>query len=142
MQPYYNYIRRLSNGGREVIIYPTMYTLDDVPINSVSFVVVKVDMVHENAKNLNLEVAPDDTTLTLQDAVTRRVQWRRTSIDVDPAAISALTIPSQSQPHTIPSLSPSQNTPSQSRPQKTPTIPQSQTTPTQSQPELPCGDNS
>jgi hypothetical protein len=96
------------------IVYPIMYTLDNVLIDSVSFVVVKVDMVHENAKNLNLEVPPDDTTLTLWDAVTRRVQWRRTSIDVDLAAISASTtpslpqqhtIPSQSQPHTIPSLS-------------------------------------
>jgi hypothetical protein len=51
-----------------------MYTLDDVPIDNVSFAVVKVDMVHENVKNLNLEVAPDDTTLTLRDVVTRRVQ--------------------------------------------------------------------
>jgi hypothetical protein len=75
------------------IIYPRMYTLDDVLIDSVSFAVVKVDMVHENVKNLNLEVAPDDTTLTLWDAVTRRVQWR-TSIDVNPAAISASTTPS------------------------------------------------
>jgi hypothetical protein len=124
---------------RKGIVYPRMYTLDNVPIDSVSFVVVKVDMVHENMKNLNLEVAPDDTTLTLQDAVTRRVQWRRTSIDVDPAAILALTtlslsqqhtIPSQSQPHTIPSLSPPQNTLSQSRVQTTPTMPQPQTTPT------------
>jgi hypothetical protein len=55
------------------IVYPRMYTLDDVPIDSVSFAVVKVDMVHENVKNLNLEVAPDDTTLTLRDVVTRRV---------------------------------------------------------------------
>jgi hypothetical protein len=55
------------------IVYPRMYTLDDVSIDSISFAVVKVDMVHENAKNSNLEVAPDDTTLTLQDAVTRRV---------------------------------------------------------------------
>jgi hypothetical protein len=86
------------------IVYPRMYTLDDVPIDSVSFAMVKVDMVHENAKNLNLEVTPDD----------RRDRWR-TSIDVDPAAISASTtpsllqqhtIPSQSQSHTIPSLSP------------------------------------
>jgi hypothetical protein len=109
-----------------------MYTLDDVPIDNVSFAVVKVDMVHENVKNLNLEVAPDDTTLTLRDAVTRRVQWRRTSIDVDPTTISASTtpsllqqhtIPSQSQPHTISSLSLPQNTLSQSRPQTTPTIP-------------------
>jgi hypothetical protein len=79
------------------IVYPRMYTLDDIPIDSVSFAVVKVDMMHKNVKNLNLEVAPDDTTLTLWDAVTRRVQWRRTSIDVDPAAISASTTPSLSQ---------------------------------------------
>jgi hypothetical protein len=59
---------------RKGIVYPRMYTLDNVPIDSVSFAVVKVDMVHENAKNLNLEVAPDDTSLTLRDAVTRRVQ--------------------------------------------------------------------
>jgi hypothetical protein len=121
------------------IVYPRMYTLDDVPIDSVRFAVVKVDMVHENANNLNLEVAPDDMILTLWDAVTRRVHWRRTSIDVDPAAISVLTTPSlsqqhtissQSQLHTIPSLSPPQNTPSQSRPQTTPTMSQPQTTPT------------
>jgi hypothetical protein len=86
---------------RKGIVYPRMYTLDDVPIDSVSFDVVKVDMVHENAKNLNLEVAPDDTTLTLRDAVTRMVQWKRTSIDVDPAAILASTTPSLSQQHTI-----------------------------------------
>jgi hypothetical protein len=55
------------------IIYPRMYTLDDFMLDSVSFAMVKVDMVHENTKNLNLEVAPDDTTLTLRDAVTRRV---------------------------------------------------------------------
>jgi hypothetical protein len=83
------------------IIYPRMYILDDVPIDSVSFVVVKVDMVHENVKNLNLEVAPDDTTLTLRDAVTRRVQWRKISIDVGSTAISASTTPSLSQQHTI-----------------------------------------
>jgi hypothetical protein len=58
---------------RKGVIYPRMYTLDDTSINSVSFAVVKVDMVHENMKNLNLELAPDDTTLTLWDAVTRRV---------------------------------------------------------------------
>jgi hypothetical protein len=124
------------------IIYPRMYTLDNVPIDSVSFTVVKVDMVYENIENLNLKVAPDDTILTLRDAMTRRVKWRRTSIDIDPAAISASTtpslsqqhtIPSQSQPHTIPSLSPPQNTPNQSRPQTTPTMSQPQIIPTQSQ---------
>jgi hypothetical protein len=54
------------------IIYPRMYTLDDIPIDNVSFAMVKVDMAHENMKNLNLEVPPNDTTLTLRDAVTRR----------------------------------------------------------------------
>jgi hypothetical protein len=78
------------------IVYPRMSTLDDVPIDSVSFAMVKVDIVHENAKNLNLKVAPDDTTLTLRNAVTRRVQWRRTSIDVDPATILVSTTPSLS----------------------------------------------
>jgi hypothetical protein len=55
------------------IVYPRMYILDDVLIESISFAMVKVDMVHENTNNLNLEVALDDTTLTLRDAVTRRV---------------------------------------------------------------------
>jgi hypothetical protein len=30
-------------------------------------------MVHENSKDLKLEVLPDDTTQTLRDAITRRV---------------------------------------------------------------------
>jgi hypothetical protein len=47
------------------IVYPRINTLDNIPIDSVSFATVKVDMVHENAKNFNLEVPPDETTLTL-----------------------------------------------------------------------------
>jgi hypothetical protein len=69
--------------------------LDDIQINTSSYVMVKVDMVHDNSKDLKLEVPPDDTTLIMRDAVTRRVQWRRTSIDVCPsAAASASTTPS------------------------------------------------
>jgi hypothetical protein len=53
-------------------------------------------------------------TLTLRDVVTRRVQWRRTSIDVDPSVVaSASTTASQPNnapalifPETRPSLSP------------------------------------
>jgi hypothetical protein len=53
-----------------------------------------VDMVHDNLKDLKLEVPPDNTTLTMQDAVARRVQWRHTSIIIDPAAVvSASTSP-------------------------------------------------
>ena len=77
------------------LVYPTVALLDDVSIDSATFAVVKVDMVHDNAKDLKLEVPPDDTTLTLRDAVTRRNQWRRTLIDVDPALASVLSTPSQ-----------------------------------------------
>jgi hypothetical protein len=71
-------------------------------------------MVHENSKDLKLEVPPDDMTLTMPDAATRRVQWRWTSIDVDPSAALAST--TASQPNTSPAsifpetcLSPSPN---------------------------------
>jgi hypothetical protein len=37
------------------------------------YVVVKVDMVHENSEDLKLEVPPDDMMLTMRDAVIRRV---------------------------------------------------------------------
>jgi type III secretory pathway lipoprotein EscJ len=56
-------------------------------------------MVHENLKDLKLEVPPDDTMLTMQDIVTTRVQWRQTSIDVDPLA-AALASTTPSQPNT------------------------------------------
>jgi hypothetical protein len=62
---------------------------------------VKVDMVHDKLKDLKLEVPPDDTTLTIRDAVTRRVQWRWTSIDIDPLAASS-TSTTPNQPNTFP----------------------------------------
>jgi hypothetical protein len=78
------------------LVYPRHTMLDDVEIDVSSYVVVKVNMVHENSKDLKLEVPPDNTMLTMWDAVTRRVQWRQTSIDVDLSAIaSASTTPSQ-----------------------------------------------
>jgi hypothetical protein len=97
------------------LVYPRQTMLDDVQIDTSSYAVVKVDMVHDNSKDLKLKVPPDDTTLTMWDAVTRRVQWRWTSIDIDPSAIAlASTTPSQS--NTSPALispesrlSPSQN---------------------------------
>jgi hypothetical protein len=78
------------------LAYPRQTMLDDVQINTSSYVVVKVDMVHDNLKDLKLEVPPDDMTLTIRDAVSIRVQWRQTSIDVDPSAAAlASTTPSQ-----------------------------------------------
>jgi hypothetical protein len=50
--------------------------LDDVEIDTSSYDVVKVDMVHDNSKDLKLDMPRDDMTLTMWDALTRRVQWR------------------------------------------------------------------
>ncbi len=81
------------------LVYPHQTLLDDVQIDTSSYAVVKVDMVHENSKNMKLEVPPDDTTLTMRDAITRRVQWRWTSIDIDPSATaSASTSPTSMSP--------------------------------------------
>jgi hypothetical protein len=55
------------------LVYPRQTMLHDVEIDVSSYVVAKVDMVHENSKDLKLEVPPDDMTLTMRDAVTRRV---------------------------------------------------------------------
>jgi hypothetical protein len=78
------------------LLCPRQTMLDDVQIDTTSYAMVKVDMVHDNSKDLKLEVPLDDTTLTVRYAVTRRVQWRQTSIDIDPsAAASVLTTPSQ-----------------------------------------------
>jgi hypothetical protein len=47
--------------------------LDDIQIDTSSYAVVKVDMVYDNLKGLKLEVPPDNTMLTMRDAVVRRV---------------------------------------------------------------------
>jgi hypothetical protein len=76
------------------LVYPRQTMLADIQIDTSSYAVVKVDMVHDNSKDLKLEVSLDDTTLTMRDVVARMVQWRRTTIDIDPAATaSALTSP-------------------------------------------------
>jgi hypothetical protein len=85
------------------LIYPHQTMLDDIQINASSYSVVKMDMVHKNSKDLKLEVQQDNTTVNMRVAVTRRVQWRWTSIDVDPlVAASAST--TASQPNTSPTL--------------------------------------
>jgi hypothetical protein len=58
---------------RKGLVYSHQTLLDDVQINALVYVVVKVVMVHENVKNMNLEVPPNDTMLTLWDGITRRV---------------------------------------------------------------------
>jgi hypothetical protein len=61
---------------RRGLVYPSQTMLDNVQIDTSSYAMVKVDMVHDNLKDLKLEVPPDDTMLTMRDVVTRRVQWR------------------------------------------------------------------
>jgi hypothetical protein len=70
---------------------------------------VKMDMVHDNSKGLKLEVPLDDTTLTMRDAVAKRVQWRRTTIDIDLAAATALALTSPSSMSPEARLPPSPN---------------------------------
>jgi hypothetical protein len=83
------------------LVYPCQTMLDDVQIDTSFYAVVQVDIVHDNSKELNLEVPPDDTTLTMQDVVTRRVQWRQTSIDVHPSTVAS-TSTTTSQLNTSP----------------------------------------
>jgi hypothetical protein len=118
---------------RKGLVYPHQTLLDNVHIDALAYVVVIVDMVHENAKYMKLEVPPDDMTLTLWDAITRRVQW--TYIDVDPSAV-ALASTTASQPNTahgsiFPKTQPNQmqTCPSPIREQTRLCPPQTQSTP-------------
>jgi hypothetical protein len=80
--------------------------LDGVQIDTSSYAMVKVDMVHDNSKDLKVKVPTDDTMLTMWDAVTRIVQWRWTSIDIDPST-ATLALITPSQPNTsLASISP------------------------------------
>jgi hypothetical protein len=74
---------------RRGLVYPRQIMLDNVQIDTSSYAMVKVDMMHDNLKNLKLEVPPDDMTLSMWHAVARRVQWRRTSINIDLAATAS-----------------------------------------------------
>jgi hypothetical protein len=58
---------------RRRLVYLGQTMLDDVQINTSSYAVVKVDMVHDNSKDLKLKVPPSDTGLTMREAVARRV---------------------------------------------------------------------
>jgi hypothetical protein len=51
------------------LVYPCQTMLDEVEIDTSSYIVVKVDMVYDNSKDLKLKVPPDDTTLTMQGSV-------------------------------------------------------------------------
>jgi hypothetical protein len=55
------------------LVYLNQTMLDDVQIDASSYAMVKVNMVHENSKDLKLEVPSNDTMVTLWNVVTRRV---------------------------------------------------------------------
>jgi hypothetical protein len=119
------------------LVYPGQTMLDDIQIDTSSYAVIKVDMVHDNSKDLKLEVPPDDTMLTMHDAVARRVQWRCTSIVIDPAtAASVLTSPTSMSPEAClpPSLNPEQLVLSLIREQLPPIIEKPKKSPIQDQP--------
>jgi hypothetical protein len=118
------------------LVYPHQTLLDDIQINASAHAMVKVDMVHENVKNMKLKVPPDDTTLTLWDAITRRIQWR-TFIDVDPSATASAST-TASQLHTAPGSIFLQTHPDQTQPCLSPILEQPRLSPprTQSTPVL------
>jgi hypothetical protein len=47
------------------LVYPRQTMLDNVQIGTSFYAMVKVDMVHDNSKDLKLEVPPVDTALTM-----------------------------------------------------------------------------
>jgi hypothetical protein len=49
------------------LVYPCQTMLDDIKIDASSYAMVKMVMVHENSKDLKLEVPPDDTPLTMRE---------------------------------------------------------------------------
>jgi hypothetical protein len=113
------------------LVYPCQTMLDYDLINTSSYVVVKVDMVHENLKDMKLEVSSDDTTLT--------------SIDVDPSATALASIaPASIFPKTRSFLSPirEQSCPSPIREHPRPSPPRTQSTllaaPDQTRPLVSC----
>jgi hypothetical protein len=121
------------------LVYPGQTMLDDIQINTSSYVVVKVDMVHDNSKDLRLKVPPDDTTLSMWDVGARRVQWRRTSIVIDPAtAASTSTSPASMSPEArLPlSLNPEQLVLFPIQEQLPPIIEKPQKSPIRDQPHL------
>jgi hypothetical protein len=119
------------------LVYPSQTMHDNVQIDTSSYVVVNVDMVHDNLKDLKIEVPPDDTTLTIRNAVARRVQWRWTSIVIDPiAAASMSTSPASISPEARlpPSPNPEQLVLSPIREQLPPIIEKPQKSPIRDQP--------
>jgi hypothetical protein len=80
-----NYRMEVGKG----LVYAHQALLDDVQMDSMTYVVVKVDMVYENAKNMKLEVPPNDMMLALWDAITKRVRWMKSAIDVNPSTIAS-----------------------------------------------------
>jgi hypothetical protein len=74
---------------RRGLVYPRQTMLNDIQINTSFYAMVKVDMVYENLKELKLDVPLDDMMLSMRDAVIRRIQWRRTSINVDPSSAAS-----------------------------------------------------
>jgi hypothetical protein len=61
---------------RRELVYSCQTMLDDVQIDTSSYVVFMEDMVHDNSKGQKIKVLPNDTMLTMRDVVTRSVQWR------------------------------------------------------------------
>ena len=58
------------------------------------YVVVKIDFVHENAKDVALPIPmPEADIYTLGDALTIRIQWKKSGILIPPLVGRQLVVP-------------------------------------------------
>ena len=64
-----------------------------VPVQD-GYVVVKIDFVHENAKDVALPIPlPEADIYTLEDARTMRIQWKKSGILISPLVGRQLVVP-------------------------------------------------
>ena len=75
------------------IVQPGDKECHTVPVQD-GYVVVKIDFVHQNAKDIALPIPlPEADIYTLGDAVTMRIQWKKSGILIPPLVGRQLVVP-------------------------------------------------
>lgn len=75
------------------IVQPGDKECHTVPVQD-GYVMVKIDFVHENAKDVALPIPlPEADIYTLGDARTMRIQWKKSGILIPPLVGRQLVVP-------------------------------------------------
>ena len=75
------------------IVQPGDKECHTVPVQD-GYVVVKIDFVHQNAKDIALPILlPEADIYTLGDAITKRIQWKKSGILIPPLVSRQLVVP-------------------------------------------------